>query len=315
MCPLHSQNRASPPHVHGTDVTLSAAIPVGRFIASDAAPALLQPQWPELRLPDACAESVYTLLRFDSDATIATQVALVDLPANGVAVVDVRRVGPLFMTVDMPYRVLELPRRLLDRHVPARQWSHRMIPIDPGNPLGAVIAAYAGTLLSNGSTLSAAHSETVLDSLCRLLALAINDAESELQRPAVRQARLARVKRAIALRLAQPDLSPAKLAAVLGMSSRNLHLLFRESGETCSEYVMRCRMVACRTALIDPAQAKRAVTDVAFAVGFNNLTSFYRAFRNTFKMTPLEMRARAHMQSGAARAPFVTDPFLPPKDV
>ena len=287
---------------------------MSRFIAFDAAPVPLQPHWPELRLPDACAESAYALLHFDSDATIATQAALVDLPAGGVAVVDSRRAGPFFTTADVTYRVLELPRRLLDRHVPARQWSHRVIPIEPGNPLGAVIAACAGTLLSNGSRLSAAHSDTVLDSLCRLLALAINDAEPESPRPAMRQARLARVKRAIALRLAQPDLSPARLAASLGMSSRNLHLLFRESGETCSEYVMRCRMEVCRTALVDSAQAGRSVTDVAFAVGFSNLTSFYRAFRNTFKMTPLEMRARAQMQPASERTPCVSSTFLPSKD-
>ncbi|MBV9250024.1 MAG: helix-turn-helix transcriptional regulator [Acetobacteraceae bacterium] len=65
------------------------------------------------------------------------------------------------------------------------------------------------------------------------------------------------------------------------------------TGTSFAEHVTRRRLQECRSALERPTAA-RSITDVAFAWGFANLTTFYRAFRREFGMAPGDLRlARA----------------------
>ena len=61
------------------------------------------------------------------------------------------------------------------------------------------------------------------------------------------------------------------------------------TGTSFAEHVTRRRLQECRAALERPTAA-RSITDVAFAWGFANLTTFYRAFRREFGMAPGEVR-------------------------
>jgi AraC-like DNA-binding protein len=108
------------------------------------------------------------------------------------------------------------------------------------------------------------------------------------QPDAVRAGRLTQAKRYIDRHLANPDLSPASVAAALGISVRTLHLLFEPSGSSFARYVLRRRLDECRAALL--ASPTRPVTDIAFAWGFNNLSSFYRAFQAAFATSPGDLR-------------------------
>jgi len=76
------------------------------------------------------------------------------------------------------------------------------------------------------------------------------------------------------------------------MSVRQLHLLFEPTGTSFARYVLQRRLEECRAALVNPA-GERSVTDIALAWGFNSLSTFHRAFRQAFGMTPTELRGRS----------------------
>ena len=67
------------------------------------------------------------------------------------------------------------------------------------------------------------------------------------------------------------------------------HLLFEPTGGSFARHVLRRRLEECRTVLL--RCPTRPVTDIAFGWGFRNLSTFYRAFKAAFGMTPGDLRA------------------------
>ncbi len=140
--------------------------------------------------------------------------------------------------------------------------------------------------------LKAAEADVALDNLCRLLALHADEHAGPPGR-AVHAARLVQVRRYIDRHLADPALTPASVAAAHRMSQRSLHGLFEPTGVTFARHVLRLRLQECQAMLASPAHAHRSVTDIAFAWGFNSLTTFYSAFQRQFGIAPGEVRRAA----------------------
>jgi len=130
----------------------------------------------------------------------------------------------------------------------------------------------------------------VADTLGRLVGIALGAAPDE-QRDALREGKLAEIRRYIDVHLADPDLSPATAAAAMRMSPRTLHALFEPTGVTFGRHVSFRRLEECKAALL--GNPLRPVTDIAFAWGFGSLAGFYRAFQAAFGMSPGDMRAAA----------------------
>jgi len=90
--------------------------------------------------------------------------------------------------------------------------------------------------------------------------------------------------------LADPELSPERLAALCGISVRTLHLRFKHLGTSCGQWILNRRLEACRDTLADPRQQACAISDVAYRWGFNDLSHFNKAFRRRYAMTPRQWR-------------------------
>lgn len=106
---------------------------------------------------------------------------------------------------------------------------------------------------------------------------------------ALRIARLSMAHRLIAQHLAQPDLSPAMVANLLGISLRHLHVLFEAAEMSFSETVTAMRIrESCRLLRETP---ERAIADIAQDCGFESLATFYRAFKAAEATTPRDYRA------------------------
>ncbi len=275
------------------DAPFPARVRIAKVGSCDMLTVQAPPHWMELRSREAAGGGNYFALFLFSPARLGTARNRIEAPAHSIVMVDPNRDESLESTAGVSYGSIRIPRHMLDAHIPAHRWPHHVLPLRTRDAAGALVSNYVGTLLQNGGEFASHNADTITDTLCRLLALAIKDGNPDRadDQLSVRAARLARAKRAINARLADADLSPASLAASLGMSSRNLHLLFQDTGETFAQYVMARRLEACRTALTDPLQAARSVTDIAFAWGFSNLATFYRAFKAAYDMTPKEMRA------------------------
>lgn len=104
---------------------------------------------------------------------------------------------------------------------------------------------------------------------------------------------LARVKAYVAAHLCDPALSVPRIAAALGLSRSTLHRLFRVEGRTLERWIWSERLAACERALRDPRQARRTLTEIAYAHAFSDAAHFSRSFQRRYGVSPSAYRRQA----------------------
>lgn len=88
----------------------------------------------------------------------------------------------------------------------------------------------------------------------------------------------------------EDPISPAVIAADIGISTRQLERLFgKYLNSTPKKYYMEMRLERARNLLI---QTEASVTDVAFACGFESPGHFSRVYRTNFGVTPHAQRSK-----------------------
>lgn len=100
-------------------------------------------------------------------------------------------------------------------------------------------------------------------------------------------ARLALLARDLRL----PELSPARVARELGISLRQVHVLFEPTGLSFARTLTSMRLADASRMLAEAPE--RSVTDIAYLCGFDSIATFYRVFRAAYAMTPRDARAAA----------------------
>jgi len=163
--------------------------------------------------------------------------------------------------------------------------------LPPSDALG-LLAGYCAAL-GDQTLISPEVRQTIGMHIQDLVSLALGagvDQTEAATRRGLAAARLVGVKKLVARRLTEPDLTPTKVARAMGISVRQLHLLFEPTGITFSQYLMRARIALSRRILLAPDSRHRTIADIAFACGFHNLTTFYSSFRQAFDATPDELR-------------------------
>ncbi|MFI5897833.1 helix-turn-helix domain-containing protein [Actinoplanes sp. NPDC051513] len=105
-----------------------------------------------------------------------------------------------------------------------------------------------------------------------------------------RRALKVRVHDFVQRHLADPDLSPADIAAAHDISLRMLYNLFQIQGLTVAGWIRSRRLQACQHDLVDPAQASRPVAAIAAHWGFRSPNHFNRLFRSVYGLPPHEYR-------------------------
>jgi len=144
------------------------------------------------------------------------------------------------------------------------------------------------TETGNGSETSAAKALVQTLTQLTLVERGIVSPNSRIAQYAVRAGRLSLAKRLIASHLAQPQLSPAFVATLLGISVRHLHVLFEEASMSFSHTVTALRIERSRRLLREAPTM--TVAAIAFASGFDSLATFYRIFRAVHGITPGDFR-------------------------
>lgn len=100
-----------------------------------------------------------------------------------------------------------------------------------------------------------------------------------------------RVIACIQERIFDPNLKLEQVAARMRVSRFHFCRLFKKyMGESFREYVTRLRVEAATARLLSGGCS---VTEVCFAVGYNDLTHFGRVFRKITGCTPSSIRERA----------------------
>ncbi|WP_371584420.1 helix-turn-helix domain-containing protein [Streptomyces sp. NBC_01314] len=100
-----------------------------------------------------------------------------------------------------------------------------------------------------------------------------------------------RINAFIRQHLGDPGLTPAAVAAAHQVSVRYLHRLYQGQGTTIADGIRRSRLERIHRDLADPRLDARSISAIAARWGFPEPTSFSRAFKTLYGITP---RAHRH---------------------
>jgi AraC-like DNA-binding protein len=142
------------------------------------------------------------------------------------------------------------------------------------------------TLTTNPQVATAAMGAATVQLLAACVAGEVGKPVAESARPVVADLLLRRAERYIAANLADPTLSPERIANTLGISRSRLYNLFEASGGVAA-YARTLRLELAASLL---GQEGRRVADVAYTVGFNGVSQFNRAYKAQYGHAPGELR-------------------------
>jgi AraC-like DNA-binding protein len=122
---------------------------------------------------------------------------------------------------------------------------------------------------------------------------------------------IARADTYISDNLHDVELSVERVARSVGVSAGHLQQLYRAATNlTVAQSILDQRLANCRKQLADPSRVDESVTDIAFRWGFSESSSFSRAFRRAFGISPRQYR---QINRGAARPAKSTHPRMDPE--
>ncbi|WP_212523505.1 helix-turn-helix domain-containing protein [Actibacterium sp. MT2.3-13A] len=165
---------------------------------------------------------------------------------------------------------------------------------DGRSGVGALMVDLITASEAHAAEMSAEARAAVGRQVIELLALAIerDPRAAGSRETSVRAAHLSRIKRVIGEDFSNPALVPSAVAAACGISTRYLHELCRSDGASLRQRIREARLSAAHRRLSSPG-GTRSITEVAYGCGFSDASSFARAFRARFGVTPRALRDQA----------------------
>ena len=162
-----------------------------------------------------------------------------------------------------------------------------------GSPLSEAIKHYIHFLINiAGKPLAEEQMELYTDNLLGLIAVATSASPSgsEAALQTWPQERISQIKRYIAANLEDPELTPSKVAEHFSISVSYLHKLFAREQQTFGNFLREERLTRAAMYLQNHLGERQTITDLAYHLGFNDLSYFWRLFRARYGMTPRTFR-------------------------
>lgn len=190
------------------------------------------------------------------------------------------------MVVMFPHDCLSLPPEYVGQLSAVRMAA--------GSGLTGIVGPFISQLAANLEILSGPSGSRLATNALDLVSTMLHselDMAPDRMRP---QALLATsVREYIEANLADPQLSPATIAAAHFISTRHLHNVFHESGATVASWIRSQRLERARRDLRDPLHSGKSVGAVAARWGFVDAAHFSRTFRDAFGQSPSDWRRGA----------------------
>ena len=242
-------------------------------------------------LQDACDDLVLiSATRGKIGVTQGNQA--IELTAGQMCLTEMNVVGAVDLNRTGSFTTARFPRRLLLEVAPSTETQlARTLGHDRG--LSLMIERYvalcnevAGELDAVGQKAAAQH---LADLVGHLLGTGA-ERKDIAARGETAAARLDLMKADVLRNLDRSDLTVEAVAEANGISGRQAQRLFAASGTSFTEFVLEQRLLRARQLLLGTLTRHRKVSDIAFTVGFNDLSYFHRAFKRRFGATPVEIQ-------------------------
>lgn len=163
----------------------------------------------------------------------------------------------------------------------------------PGSTPALRLLGHYLEILKNDSEMATPELQSLMAThVYDLVAVALGatrDAAELAKGRGVRAAHLHAIKRDI-IRRVDGKLSPDTIAARHRLTPRYMRKLFEDEGTTFTEFVREQRLVRAHRMLISRRFDHRRIGDIAFEVGYSDLSYFNRSFRRRFGTSPSELR-------------------------
>jgi AraC family transcriptional activator of tynA and feaB len=160
-------------------------------------------------------------------------------------------------------------------------------------PITALASEFLAMLEARADAIDASIGAKVAQQALDLVALAFETGVGgAAQLSSTRTTKLLRLKSIIEGRLHDPELKPADVSAIAGISVRYANALLAHEGTSLERYITFRRLVRCHQALQSTANLSRTVGDIAFSFGFSDLSHFTRRYKAQFGRSPSEDRSR-----------------------
>lgn len=196
-------------------------------------------------------------------------------------------------SADSRCKLLTLSRRNLRPML--RDFDTAMVrPVSAASPALKLLKSYIG--IFGDDALTPELEQTAVSHVYDLVAIMLS-AQVDVARMAEgggqRAARLRSAKAYVMKHLRNERLSPAAVAANLGVTPRYIHMLFEGEGVSFGKFVVEQRLALAYRLFVDPRCAGLSISAIAFDTGFGDLSGFNRNFRRRFGCTPSDLRNAA----------------------
>ena len=189
---------------------------------------------------------------------------------------------------------LTVPRHLVAAQVPQLEDAHLAV-LKAHTPVAQLLRAHVQTLHAMTADLTLAQADSLVAPTVALAAAAVVARLGDTpvhQDHALGLSLRMRADRVIARLLSRHELSVEQIAAAVPCSRSRLQALYQKEGGVM-HFVQRQRLRAVARHLRAPTQRHRTIGAIAYDLGFMNPSSFTRAFRAEFGLSPRAMRAHA----------------------
>lgn len=183
------------------------------------------------------------------------------------------------------------------------------LPTDlPRSGLFGLVADHLVSLMRNLPLVEAGQEAAIVSMTRPLVAAMISSSTGKLEdaEPAIAHLLRERVRQYIQRNLGSPHLAPDTICRDVGISRSRLYRMFEDLGGV-ADYIKRQRLLKSMAALsvIADMNDLQSVRDIAESLAFADPSSFSRAFKAEFLITPTEAREAA----------MAGDPFHPIADL
>jgi AraC-like DNA-binding protein len=156
-----------------------------------------------------------------------------------------------------------------------------------------LLRKYLDVVADDEALAASASQRLIVGHFYDLVALALgasSDAKALAADRTVGAVRLAAIKADIDANLDDGNLNATMVATRNRVTVRYLHKLFESEGITYSEFVLRERLARAYHNLRSPLHSRRAISTIAFDLGFNDLSYCNRVCRRRYNATPSDVR-------------------------
>lgn len=216
----------------------------------------------------------------------------IELARGQMCLTEMNIVGAADLTQSGAFTTTRFPRRLLLQVAPSAE-TQLARPLGRDGALSAMFERYAALCTELAGDLDLPGQQAAAHHLADLVGLVLGTGAETRELAAqsgLSKARLDLMKADVLKHLDDGNLSIEVIAKANALSTRQAQRLFASSGTTFSEFVLEQRLLLARRLLLHEQGFGRKVSDIAYTVGFNDLSYFHRSFRRKFGVAPAEMQ-------------------------